>query len=61
MTSKLNTTTKRFPRSMAEAFPDVRAYCVEVYTPQSRFGRRFVWAAVFVFVTLSFVIMSLNA
>jgi hypothetical protein len=24
-------TTRRYPRSMADAFPDVRAHCIEVY------------------------------
>lgn len=25
----MNTTTRRYPRSLAEAFPDERAYCIE--------------------------------
>jgi hypothetical protein len=28
-------TTRRYPRSLAEAFPDVRAACVEIYRPAS--------------------------
>lgn len=27
----MNTTTRRHPRSLAEAFPDERAYCVEIH------------------------------
>lgn len=27
-------TTRRFPRSMADAFPDERAYCVEAPRPK---------------------------
>lgn len=27
-------TTRRYPRTLSEAFPQDRAYCVEVYRPQ---------------------------
>ena len=39
-------TTRRFPRSLAEAFPDERASCIDVpRRPLSRMSRAAVWVA----------------
>ncbi len=41
------TTTRRYPRSLAEAFPDERASCIDVpQRPLSRIGVCVVWITV---------------
>lgn len=41
-----NPTTRRYPRSRSEAFPQDRAYCLEVYRPHRRWWRWVLLAAV---------------
>lgn len=38
----MNNTTRTYPRSLSDAFPDVRASCIEIHRPATPLGHRVV-------------------
>jgi hypothetical protein len=45
----LSNTTRCYPRSLSQAFPDMRATCIEVHRPVTPLGHRVVlWLSSFV-------------
>ena len=54
----MNTTTRRHPRSLSDAFPDVRAYAVEHYRAPQWHRPAGVLLAVAIGVALAFVLFA---